>query len=108
MRKLILLVPPAMGVALVVAKKRGVFEDYVHTAENHVGVICIHHPQRWKVWRRGKRTGISVHYTPASQPEDAWEIPYQLTPQFLMAARFGEAAAVHFADTYGSRVIIIP
>jgi hypothetical protein len=80
-----------------------VFADTMYTATNRVGKLCIHYPQRWKVWRRGKWTHVKVHYTPASDPTRHFHLRWDHVREFMMAARFGERSAITFAEEFGTR-----
>ncbi len=101
MRKLILFGVPALAVAVAAAKKRGVFEDKMFVATNRVGKLCIHHPQRWKVWRRGKHLNVQVHFTPASDPTRHFHLRWDQVREFMTAAMFGERGAITFAEEFG-------
>ncbi len=91
-------------------KIKGLLADTCKIAHNpYIGTVCIHHPQRWKLWRRGKRTRVVVHYTTASEPARSWEVPFTVAGPMAELGRYGgEDAVVMYCQIYGTPVDILP
>ncbi len=88
---------------------RNPLEDACKAAVHpEIGTVCIHYPQWWKLWRRGKRTGVRVHYTTASDPARSWELPFDDAKGLASIGLYGEAAVVAYCEIYGQRLDILP
>ncbi len=110
MRKLILTIVSVVPVIAVLVKRKNPLADTCKIAHNpYIGTVCIHHPQRWKVWRRGKRTRVVVHYTTASEPARSWDVPFKDAGGMADIGRLGgEDAVVAYCEIYGTPTKILP
>jgi hypothetical protein len=87
---------------------RNPLEDVCRVAVHpEIGTICIHYPQRWKVWRRGQRAKAVVHYTTASDPPRSWRIPFEDARPMAEIGLYGEEAVIAYCEIFGTRIDIL-
>jgi hypothetical protein len=92
----------------VVARVRYQLQDTCRVAVHpQIGTVCIHYPQRWKVWRRRGQFRAVVHYTTASEPARSWEIPFLDARGLASIGLYGEEAVIAYCEIYGTRVDIL-